>query len=109
MRYAVVENDVVVNIIEADSNYRPPKGQSLIESEQLSPGFKRVGGRWRDMHERELVDGEWVDTPESIALDLPPDPPTEEELYQRKLEAKKEEILRRMAEEELAVERERQP
>ena len=92
MRVAVIRNGVVENIILARSAARPPKGVQYIEVPTLV--------------DQDPVSIGWEYSNESF-IAPPPEEPTEEELLEMRVAQKEQEILRRMAVEELEAEKER--
>lgn len=58
MRFAVIENGAVTNIIEAEDGFAPAQGQVVSDAE----GLARIGGAWSQ------ADG-FSDPPEPVASD----------------------------------------
>jgi len=56
MRLAIIESDVVVNVVNANEGWVDPKGRETIEAGELGKGSYRVDGVWFDPHHQTLED-----------------------------------------------------
>lgn len=100
MRIALAENSVVVNIIEADKDYKDYRGREVVV-EDVGIGLMRTEGKWGDPSTQEFVDGGWQDKPA-------PDRIAREGLTTEEIEAAKEEVLHDLAVERAIQEKQRE-
>jgi hypothetical protein len=61
-RYAIIENDTVVNVVVADAEFASQNG--WIECPQAGPGWKYIGGQFVE--------------PEPVVIEPPPTPTKEQ-------------------------------
>lgn len=76
MRYAIVKNDVVVNIIEYESQPTTPpagfdEGHEAIQADAVSPGWHYANGTFTDPNPPEQIQ---VDPPKSLTDMILSDP-----------------------------------
>ncbi len=58
MRVAIIEGDVVVNVIEAPANYQAPQGATVVQSDVAGPGWTYVNGTFTPPADVQIVPAE---------------------------------------------------
>jgi hypothetical protein len=76
MRYAVVKNNKVINVIVADQQFIEAHDGEFVLTDDGSAeiGFERREGKWGNPEAQDFIDGEWRNRePEEAVEHNPPD------------------------------------